>query len=179
MNHFEGIIKTILEHHGYWVRQSFKVDLTRQEKREIGKPSLPRPEIDLLALKHRENKILALEAKSYLDSGGIHLDELQKRYDIPEGRYKLFTCYKYQSILLDRLMENLRNFGMADMNTRIILGLVAGKVYRSDSNKVQEYFNMNNWFFWGPDDIKHKLSELSHSRYENDPAIITAKILMR
>ena len=149
MNHFEGIIKTILEHDGYWVRQSFKVDLTKQEKREIGKPSLPRPEIDLLAFKQSENKIFAVEAKSYLDSGGIRLDELQKRYDIPEGRYKLFTCYKYQRILLARLMEDLMNIGMADMNTRIILGLVAGKIYRSNSDDVQEYFNKNNWFFWG------------------------------
>lgn len=179
MNHFEGIIKTILEHDGYWVRQSFKVELTKQEKREIGKPSLPRPEIDLLAFKQSENKILALEAKSYLDSGGVHLDELQKHYDIPEGRYKLFTCYKYQRILFDRLMDNLMNIGMADMKTRIILGLVAGKVYRSNSNDVQEYFNKKNWFFWGPDEIKNKLNELAQSRYENDPAIITAKILMR
>ena len=179
MNHFEGIIKTILEHDGYWVRQSFKVKLTKQEKRDIGKPSLPRPEIDLLAFKQSENKILALEAKSYLDSRGVNLDELQKQYDIPEGRYKLFTCCKYQRILLDRLKENLMNVGMADLKTHIVLGLVAGKVYRSISNDVQEYFNTNNWFFWGPDDVKNKLNELAQSGYENEPAIITTKILMR
>ena len=179
MNHFEGVIKTILEHDGYWVRQSFKVELTKQEKRDIGKPSLPRPEIDLLAFKQSENKILALEAKSYLDSSGIHFNELQKRYDTPEGRYKLFTCCKYQRILLDRLMDNLINIGMADMNTHIILGLVAGKVHKSMCDEVQEYFNKNNWFFWGPDDVKNKLNELAQSRYENDPAIITTKILMR
>jgi hypothetical protein len=30
MDYFEGIIKTLLEHEGYWVRQSFKVNLTKQ-----------------------------------------------------------------------------------------------------------------------------------------------------
>jgi hypothetical protein len=30
MDHFEGIIKTLLEHEGYWVRQSFKVNVTKR-----------------------------------------------------------------------------------------------------------------------------------------------------
>jgi hypothetical protein len=55
MELFEGIIKTLLEHEGYWVRQSFKVNLTKEEKRAIGKHSIPRPEIDLLAFKPGTN----------------------------------------------------------------------------------------------------------------------------
>jgi Mg/Co/Ni transporter MgtE len=35
---------SLLEAENYWVRQSFKVDLTTGEKRKIGKPSMPRPE---------------------------------------------------------------------------------------------------------------------------------------
>lgn len=79
MEYFEGIIKTLLEHEGYWVRQSFKVNLTKQEKREIGKSSLPRPEIDLLAFKPSYKEVLILEAKSYLDSPGVRLSELQNK----------------------------------------------------------------------------------------------------
>ena len=66
MDHFEGIIKTLLEQEGYWVRQSFKINLTKQEKRDTGKPSMPRPEIDLLAFKQSRNEILAIEVKSFL-----------------------------------------------------------------------------------------------------------------
>ncbi len=34
MDYFEGLIKTLLEQEGYWVRQSFKVNVTKQEKRD-------------------------------------------------------------------------------------------------------------------------------------------------
>jgi hypothetical protein len=35
------------------------------------------------------------------------------------------------------------------------------------------------WIFWAPEDIKQKVTALAKRDYENDPAIITAKILMR
>jgi len=57
MDHFESIIAMLLEAEGYWVRRSFKVNLTKAEKRKIGKPSIPRPEIDLLAFKSSRNGI--------------------------------------------------------------------------------------------------------------------------
>jgi hypothetical protein len=95
VDYFEGIIKTLLEHEGYWVRQSFKVNLTKQEKRDIGKHSIPRPEVDILAFKPKENRVIAFEAKSYLDSLGVKLAELQQNHELPEGRYKLFTCDNY------------------------------------------------------------------------------------
>jgi hypothetical protein len=89
MDYFESIVKTLLEHEGYWVRSSFKVDLSKQEKRYIGKPSIPRPEIDLLAYKPKVNQLLVLEAKSYLDSLGVQINDLKFESIIPEGRYKL------------------------------------------------------------------------------------------
>ncbi|KZY75249.1 hypothetical protein A3740_15615, partial [Oleiphilus sp. HI0068] len=123
MDYFEGIIKTLLEHEGYWVRQSFKVNLTKQEKRDIGKPSIPRPEIDILAFKPGENQVVAFEAKSFLDSPGVKLTELQQSHEIPEGRYKLFTCDNYRNIVFSRLKNDLINLGMATTKTKISLGL--------------------------------------------------------
>ena len=35
------------------------------------------------------------------------------------------------------------------------------------------------WLFWSPEDIKQKVTALAKRDYENNPAIITAKILMR
>ena len=86
MEFFETIIKTLLEHEGYWVRQSFKVNLTKQEKKQIGKPSIPRPEIDLLAFKPKSQEVLVLEAKSHLDSPGVRLDDIQEEFRIPQEK---------------------------------------------------------------------------------------------
>ncbi|KZY79925.1 hypothetical protein A3741_19570, partial [Oleiphilus sp. HI0069] len=140
MDYFEGIIKTLLEHEGYWVRQSFKVNLTKQEKRDIGKPSIPRPEIDILAFKPGENQVVAFEAKSFLDSPGVKLTELQQSHEIPEGRYKLFTCDNYRNIVFSRLKNDLINFGMATTKTKISLGLAAGNVYQSKTEEVSNLF---------------------------------------
>ncbi|WP_292996207.1 hypothetical protein [Nitrosomonas sp.] len=179
MDHFENIISTLLEAEGYWVRRSFKVNLTKEEKRRIGKHSIPRPEIDLLAFKFPTNEVLALEAKSFLDSSGVNLEQLQEKHEVPKGRYKLFTSENYRSIVLSRLLSDLVACGMAYANTKITLGLAAGKIYQNRSDSIRALMLDNNWFFWSPEDIKQKVTDLAKRGYENDPAIITAKILMR
>lgn len=179
MDHFESIISTLLEADGYWVRRSFKVNVTKEEKRQIGKHSIPRPEIDLLALHFSRNEVLALEAKSFLDSPGVKLAQLQEEHDVPEGRYKLFTSKRYRSIVLSRLLQDLVACGMAKPDTKIFLGLAAGKVYQGQSGPLRQFMELNKWVFWSPEDIKHKVTVLAERGYENDPAIITAKILMR
>ena len=179
MDHFESIIATLLEAEGYWVRRSFKVNVTKEEKRQIGKHSIPRPEIDLLALRFSTNEVLALEAKSFLDSPGVKLAQLKEEYEIPEGRYKLFTSERYRSVVLVRLLQDLITCGMANSDTKISLGLAAGKVYQGQSEPIREFMPQKTWLFWSPEDIKQKVTALAARGYENDPAIITAKILMR
>lgn len=179
MELFEGIIKTLLEHEGYWVRQSFKVNLTKEEKRAIGKHSIPRPEIDLLAFKPGTNSMIVLEAKSYFDSPGVKISELLEHHKIPEGRYKLFTCENYRNIVFSRLVKDLVHYGLAESNINLQLGLVAGNVYQNKSDDIAEYFDSNEWFFWSPETVKHKVKALAKLGYENNTAIITAKILMR
>jgi len=49
MNAFEALIALLLRRQGYWVQTSFKVKLTKAEKRRIGRPSSPRWELDLVA----------------------------------------------------------------------------------------------------------------------------------
>jgi hypothetical protein len=179
MEYFETIIKTLLEHEGYWVRQSFKVNLTKQEKKQIGKPSVPRPEIDLLALKPKSQEVLVLEAKSHFDSPGVRLADIQEEFQIPEGRYKLFTCTNYRNVVLNRLTQDLQDLGMVSGDIKMKLGLVAGHIYQDRSEKIRNYFNSKGWFFWSPEDVRDKVNALAAKGYENEPAIITAKILMR
>ncbi len=95
MDYFENIIKRLIEQEGYWVRQSAKVNLTKPEKVAIGKHSIPRPEIDIVGYKTRSNSLLIIEVKSFLDSQGVKYDELNQEFEIPDGRYKLFTCENY------------------------------------------------------------------------------------
>ena len=188
MDSFESIICTLLEADHYWVRRSFKVDVTREEKRQVGKHSMPRPEIDLLALSFSKNEVIAFEAKSYLDSLGVQLAELQKGNEAQEGVYKLFTSRNYREVVLARLKQDLIDQGMANSKTTVKLGLAAGKVYQkkseppmTQSKLIKEFLEKNNFVFWSPEDIKTKIETLAkpESRYHNDPAIITAKILMR
>ena len=179
MDYFEALVQTLLELEGYWVRQSFKVNLTKEEKRQTGKPSIPRPEIDLLALNFRRNEVLALEVKSLLDSPGVKLTDLKKIHPCAEGRYKLFTCQSYRSVVLKRLAEDLTSCGMADKSTKFILGLAAGRVYQKQSEAVHEFMQSKNWLFWSPEEIKAKVTALAERRYENNPAVLTAKILLR
>jgi hypothetical protein len=150
MDHFENIIATLLEAEGHWVRRSFKVNLTKEEKRGIGKHSIPRPEIDLLALRFATNEVIAMEAKSFLDSPGVRLSELEEEHDAPEGRYKLFTSERYRSVVLSRLLQDLIAAGMAGSATTISLGLAAGKVYQGKSDLIREFMESKNLLFWSP-----------------------------
>lgn len=179
MDYFEGIVKTLLEHEGYWVRQSFKVNLSKQEKRDIGKHSIPRPEIDLLAFKPVANELLALEVKSYFDSPGLKLEYLKRESEIPEGRYKLFTSENYRQIVFRRLKQDLLEAGMVNDSVKIRLGLIAGNVYQGRSEELRDYLFEKGWFFWSPQNVKDRVVALAAKSYENEPAIITAKILMR
>ena len=179
MDHFESIVATLLEADGYWVRRSFKVNLTKDEKRQIGKPSIPRPEIDLLALHAGRNEVIAFEAKSFLDSTGVKLEHLQMEHGAPEGRYKLFTSQTYRTIVLGRLQQDLVKLGMATAGTRIRLGLAAGNVNQYRSTEMRAFMTSRDWVFWSPEDIKQKVTALAARGYENDAAIITTKILLK
>ena len=59
MNAFEDLVALLLRAEGYWTQTSFKVALTKSEKREIGRPSSPRWEIDIVAFGGGHNELLA------------------------------------------------------------------------------------------------------------------------
>jgi hypothetical protein len=179
MDHFETIICDLLEATGYWIRRSFKVEITKEEKRRIGRHSMPRPEIDILAYKREADELLVLEAKSFLDSPGVSLDQLPESHDTPQGRYKLFTCDNYRKIVFERLRLNLIASGMITSRTNLRLGLAAGKVYRRESDKLQEFMDSKGWFFFSPAEIRAQLTRFADIGYENNPSVITTKILMR
>lgn len=179
MDYFEATVKTLLESDGFWVRQSVKVDVTKEDKKEIGRPTMPRPEIDLIAYKPESNEILAIEVKSFLDSSGVYLSDLQQSFDIPNGRYKLFTSKTYRDVVFKCLSRQLQISGLTSTLLPIKLGLAAGKVHKGQEQEVREYLHTKNMYFLGPSEIKQKIQSLALKGYENDPTVIAAKILMR
>jgi hypothetical protein len=179
VDYFEEVACKILEEDGYWIRRSFKVDLTKNEKARIGKPSTPRPEIDILAFDYKRNLVILVEAKSYLDSLGVKYESISACHDISEGRYKLFTCKSYREVVIARLREQLIGLGMAKSGTTFTLGLVAGRVQQSKDSEIEALFKENGWVFWSPAEVRERVAGLATIGYENHPAVITAKILLR
>jgi len=179
MDYFENIIKRLIEQDGYWVRQSLRVNLKKSEKVSIGKPSIPRPEIDIVGYKARTNEILIVEVKSFLDSPGVKFDELNQEYDIPNGRFKLFTCDNYRNIVFKRLLLDLYEKGLIADSPIIRFGLAAGKIYSKDEHRLTSLFKEKNWVLYKPSDIAQAIEKLERIPYENDPYVIAAKIIVR
>ncbi|RMA82626.1 hypothetical protein DFR27_0577 [Umboniibacter marinipuniceus] len=77
------------------------------------------------------------------------------------------------------MKQDLIDLGMGTNETEITLGLAAGNVYQSKSKEIREFLNSKGWHFLSPEDIREKVTDLASKGYENEPSIITAKILMR
>jgi len=178
MDSFESIVRTIFENKGYWVKTSFKVDLTKEEKRRIGRRTSPRWELDVVAYKGGSNEILVIECKSYLDSSGVKAESLKNgKY---KGKYKLFNEETLREVVFARLIAQLLESGSCRKNARVKLCLAAGNVAsEKDRGELSEYFRSKGWGFYSDQWIKNELVKLSSSGYENEVAIVTTKLLTR
>lgn len=179
MDNFEALIRLLLEEEGYWTRQSHKVCLPKTVKKRLGKPSMPRPEIDLLAFKPATNTVILMEVKSYLDSPGVKLASLESNFETPTGRYKLFTCEQYSNAVVDQLRIELTEKGLANEKTTFKLGLAAGNIYKNQDKEMINLFLRRGWELWTPDAIWTRTKKLSSLGYANDPFVLAAKVLVR
>ena len=60
-------------------------------------PSMPTPEIDLVALDVKEDELLLVEVKSLLDSYGVYFEAVSDEKDKVAERYRLFTNRKFRT----------------------------------------------------------------------------------
>jgi hypothetical protein len=177
MDAFESLISMLLRHQGYWTTPSFKVELTKEEKRKIGKPSSPRWELDLIAYKPADNEILAVECKSLLDSTGVVFRN--GKFE-PEKHYKLFSNEHLRSVVIDRLGRQLRATGSTAAGARVRLCLAIGKIAtKTDSEGLRNHFRKKGWLLFDSDWIRGQLLTASKRGYENDVAFIVSKLLLR
>ncbi len=178
MDAFEQLAAEIFWAGGYWVRTGVKVELTREDKRAIELPSCPRWEIDLVAYRPATNDLLALECKSYLDSGGVHAAHFDPASRLA-GRYKLFNKPTLREVVLERLRHQMIDCGLCPPQATVRLGLIYGYATPLNEQRLIDRFAAEDWLRFGPEWIRGKLSEMAEAGYQNSAAAIVAKILLR
>lgn len=177
MDAFESLMSMLLRHNGYWTIPSFKVELTKSEKREINRFSSPRWEIDLVAYKGSTNEVLAVECKSFLDSRGVMFQAGEFK---PPKRYKMFADSALRRVVLKRLAEQLVETGACADKPRVRLCLAAGKIAGgTDLIGLKSHFEANGWTLFDDAWIRTRLTTASERGYENDVAFVVSKLLLR
>jgi Holliday junction resolvase-like predicted endonuclease len=180
VNAFENIVAQYLEAEGYWVKQDVKVKISKEDKKAIGLPTMPRPEIDIVALNVEENELLLIEVKSYLDSYGVYFEAVSDEDDHLAYRYRLFTDRKFREVVTKRLHEQYLTQGLIKESTRINYALAAGNIHsEQDESKIKSYFSKRRWKLFSPKEIKGKIMELSEKGWEDNVITMTTKLLLR
>jgi hypothetical protein len=184
MNAFENIVAQYLEAEGYWVRQSVKVQISREDKKKIGLPTMPRPEIDLVALNVKENELLLVEVKSFLDSAGVYFGDSDiGKFDADSWaakRYRLFANSKFRTVVTKRLREQFLEEGLINEKTKINYALAVGKFYSTkDEPTTRAHFSKRGWKLFSPQQIKARIRTLAEKGWEDNLVTMTAKLLLR
>jgi hypothetical protein len=180
MDAFEQIVAKAFEVQGYWTRIGFKIDLDKKTKRGIGKPSMPRPEIDVLAYKPAANHILLVECKSLLDSPGVRWNAFDQPGSKFAKRFKLFHDKVRFKAVEKQLLKQLVKEGMiVGKSPTFQLGLVAGKINGDDELRLRNLFAQRKWFFLGPSELADRLRRFANQGYDNDVATMVVKIIGR
>jgi hypothetical protein len=180
MDAFEQVVSEMLWMDGFWVQTSVKVNLTPKEKESVGKRTMPRPELDIVAYRGRDNLLYVVECKSYLNSRGVTFAGLSGADAVTAGRYKLFSDAnpKLRKVVFNRLRRQLTESGACPpipaSNVRLCLacGHIAGK----DGSKLREHFEARKWELWDEDWLRKHLKEMANSKYENQVSHVVAKL---
>jgi hypothetical protein len=91
MDAFEQVVSEMLWMDGFWVQTSVKVNLTPREKGSVGKRTMPRPELDIVAYRGRDNFLYVVECKSYLNSRGVTFAGLSGADAVTAGGISFFS----------------------------------------------------------------------------------------
>jgi hypothetical protein len=159
MDAFEQLISEVLWRNGYWARTSVKVELTKEEKRLIDRPSSPRWELDIVAYRGSTNSLHVIECKSFLDSLGVKLTDVMEPTSSGAKRYKLFHNEVLRETVFNRLARQFEDCNACAPKPKITLGLACGKLAReSDRPTLKKHFDDKGWVLldelWLRDQLK-------------------------
>ena len=118
-----------------------------------------------------------MECKSYLDSGGVHAAHFEPGAKLA-SRYKLFHDATLRGTVLDRLRHQLVATGLCPADVRVRLGLIHAHATEHNLGLLKTIFADNDWLLLGADWLRERLQRLAHGGYENNAAIIVAKLLL-
>ncbi|MEO7656513.1 MAG: hypothetical protein ABIS25_04140 [Sphingomicrobium sp.] len=125
-----------------------------------------------------KNELLALECKSYLDSGGVHAAHFLPGAKLA-SRYKLFHDVVLRDTVLNRLKDQFVHAGYCPVDAEVSLGLVYGHSTKGNTERIEKAFSQGGWRLFGPDWLRTNLVRLSHGSYEISTASVVAKVLLR
>jgi hypothetical protein len=179
LDSFEQVVSEILWMQGFWVRTSVKVNLTAADKAEIGRPSSPRWELDIVAYSGRENLLRVVECKSYIDSVGVRSSGFEGGAERDQSRYKLFNDETLRRVVLNRLSTQLGECGACSPGAEVKLCLAAGKVRKPDREWLHSHFRDRGWELWDEPWLRQQLLAMSRQGYENQVSAVVAKLLLR
>jgi hypothetical protein len=143
---------------------------------------MPRPELDIVAYRGRDNFLYVVECKSWLNSRGVTFAGLSVTDAVNAGRYKLFSDDKpkLRKVVLNRLRAQLTKSRACPpipaSNVRLFLacGHIASKDNRS---KLRKHFEDRKWELWDEDWLREHLEKMANSKYENHVSHVVAKLL--
>jgi hypothetical protein len=180
MDAFETVVSEILWQKGYWIQTSLKVELTKDDKLAINRPSSPRWEIDVVGYSGKRNELLIVECKSYLDSLGVQYRAFDGTDLKIASRFKLFNDTSLRDVVTGRLRQQLVERGLIRQDPVIKLALACGKIVREkDRLLLKEHFERNGWLLWDEAWLKENLERMSKGGYENSSVAVVAKLLLR
>lgn len=176
MEAFEQVVAMLLHRQGYWVQTSYKVGLTKEDKKAIALPSSPRWEIDVVAYRPADNVVLAVECKSFLNSPGVSFLSFSGQNSRGATRYKLFTNPRLRQVVLARLATQLCDKKLALRRPRIQLCLAAAHIRNGHRDKIHSHCLQQGWQLFDSAWFAEQLADVHDWEYENDVAIVAAKL---
>lgn len=182
MDAFEQVVSEILWMQGYWVRTSVKVELTKPDKQEIGRPSSPRWELDVVGYRGGDNVLQVVECKSYFDSQGVRAADfgLVDSERSSADRYKLFNDETLRRVVFERLRQQFTETGACREAPTVRLALACGKIKNgADRFNINRRFAPEGWELWDEAWLRDKLGKLAARGYENQVSSVVAKLLLR
>lgn len=180
MDAFEQVVSEILWMSGYWVRTSVKVDLKPEEKREIGRHTSPRWELDIVGYKARENTLLVVECKSYLDSAGVRASSFDGSNPEHAKLFKLFNEPELRRVVFKRLALQFEESGACAKEPTIRLALVCGRIRNeADRATIRKHFMAQDWDLWDEAWLRNNLKRMAEGGYENQVSAVVSKLLLR
>lgn len=177
MDAFEDLVARLVRREGYWTRQNYMVNISKADKVAIGLPSMPRPEVDIVAYRPATNTVVWVECKSYLDSHGVQMAAFDGSNSKFAKRFRIFTNQTFREIVTGRLVEQLIEEGCALSGASVEHWLVAGKIAHKSATPVADHFAANGWRLIDREWIRASLQAVSKEGYEDDVVTMAAKLL--